>query len=406
MRRPIQFAAVACLLVSLPLLSEESGIAWTFEALVREAKTTHPSVIARQRSKDAALAEVAAAGWQRYPMPGIEASRDDDGEHKTVLFLQQPLWTGGRITAGIDAAQARHGAANEAVSAIRRTLLLRLVDAWAEARRRLAQQAILYRNVQQHERLLAMIERRVERAVSPMVDRELARSRLYQAANELSLVSQQLAASLTRLSELVGQPVTAVEQSETDEPVLVGLPEGRGQALELAVAASPVLAGLGFEYEAAEADVKAEWAAYSPRLALRMEWQRDDVETDKRAMLVLESQLGAGLSTGSKVTAATARRDALSEERRAALRELETDVAETWQQLTAARLRLNNSRINRESAATVFESWTRQYTVGQKSWQDVLNAVRESSSAALGVEDARADYFRAGLRLLVLTGAI
>lgn len=403
----VLLATALALAVNLSLNAAEPDGVWSFAALLREAETTHPSLVARRRTEDAARAEVEAAGWQRYPTPGIEASRDEDGEHKTVLFLQQPLWAGGRITAGIDAAEARHAAAHEAVSTTRRTLLLQLVDAWVEARRRQAQQEILYRNVQQHERLLAMIERRVQREVSPTVDRELARSRLYQAANELSQAVQALAVTLARLSELVGQPVAKVMLPETEEPDLTGLPEGRAQAMADAVAASPVLKGLQFEYAAAQADVSSERAAYSPRLALRMEWQNEkNAGSDKRALLVLETQLGAGLSSGAKVAAAASRRDALDADHQAALRLLEIDVSEAWLQLTAARLRLDNSHINRASAETVFESWARQYSVGQKSWQDVLNAVRESSSAALAVEDARAELQRAGLRLLILTGRI
>lgn len=401
-------AGLTTVLLLLAAGPAAAGEAWTFDTLLREAGTTHPSVVARQRSQDAARADVAAAEWQRYPTPGIELSADGKGRHDTVAFVQQPLWTGGRITAGIEGAESRYGAAGEEVSAVRRDVLLRLVDAYVETRRRQAQQKIHRTNVQQHERLQEMIERRVEREVSPRVDRDLARSRLYQAANELSHVTQSLANSLTRLSELAGQPVATV--AETDAPDVSGLPVGRAEALEQAVAVSPVLSRLTFERSAADADVKSERAAFWPKLALRLEHRRADSAgqnlSDQRALVTLESQFGAGLSTGSRVDAAVARREALAEERRAALRELETDVADTWHQLTAARLRLENSRINRESAATVFDSYARQYVVGQKSWLDVLNAVRESSQSALAVEDAQAEALRAGLRLRMLTGSL
>lgn len=405
--------ALAGLLAAAPVRAETSAPApaatWTFEALLRETETTHPALAARARARDAAQAEVTAAKWQRYPTPGVEAGFDDDGNRETVVFVQQPLWTGGRITAGIDAAEARYGAAGEDVSVKRREVLLRLIDAYVDARRRQAQQRIYQQNVQQHERLLEMIERRVGREVSPKVDQDLARSRLYQAANDLSQVVQALSDARTRLAELSGRSVAEVAESEAGASS--GLPGSRAEALERAAAVSPLLERLTFERSAADADVRSERAAFWPKLSLRVEHrdneaQRQLNQRDTRALLQLESQFGAGLSAGSRVDAAIARREALAEERRAALRELESEVGQSWNQLTAARLRLDNSRINRDSARLVFESYTRQYVVGQKSWLDVLNAVREASAAAVTVEDAGAETLRAELRLRLLTGGL
>lgn len=376
---------------------------WSLADLVREAGATHPTVIAKRLERDAALAEVAAARWQRWPLPEIEAGRDDGGGHSTMLGLQQPLWSGGRIVAGIAAAEARHDAAGAAEAEARREILQRVAEAYVEARRRQAQQQIHYRNVQQHERLRSMIERRVRQEISPGVDLELADSRLYQAANELSVAAQALHHSLTRLSELTGRQVAVVDGEESVER---DLPIDREEALARTLATAPELAVLERQGRAAEADIRSERAAWWPMLALRLERREGGGLSDERAMLVLRSQLGAGLSTRDQIGAATARREALRREQEAAVRELRAEVAEFWQQLTAARLRLDNSRLHRQSAANVFESYTRQYVIGQKTWLDVLNAVREAANAALSVEDAEAEVTWAALRLRLLTGSL
>ncbi len=394
--------AVTALLAAGQLGSPALAESWRFQDLVREAANTHPTIMARRLAQDAAQAEVDATRWQRWPTPEFAVGQDDNGDHTTTLALQQPLWTGGRISAGIAAAESRHGASGEAVAEARQDILARLIDAYTEVRRRQAQQAIHYRNVQQHEKLKAMIARRVAREVSPQVDLELANSRLYQAANDLSLATQLLQHGLTRLSELTGRPVEAVA---AEEGIVTALP-ARETVLEAALSASPVLARLVKERAAAEADVRSARADYWPLVAVRLERRDEFGETEERAMLVLQSQLGAGLSTRANVGAAVARRKALTEERAAAERALSAEVTEAWQQAAAARLRLENSRLNRESAATVFESYTRQYVIGQKSWLDVLNAVREASVAAIAVEDADAEQLRAGLRLQLLTGRL
>jgi outer membrane protein, adhesin transport system len=376
---------------------------WSFDALLHETGRTYPAIVAKQRAEAAARADMTTAEWQRYPTPGVEASVGAEGRREMALFLQQPLWTGGRITAGIDAAGSRHSAAREDVAVTRREVLTRLVDAYAEVRRRQAQQRIHRDNVRQHERLMAMIERRVKSEISPEVDKDLARSRVYQAANELSVVTQALANGLVRLSELAGAPVLGV--SMTDKPVGVDVPDNRVEGAMRALAAAPVMARLQYQREAAEADIRSEQASLWPKASLRVE-QREGAASDQRALFLLESQFGAGFSAGTKVDAALARRDALIEERRAALRAVESEVSEAFNQRAAATVRLENSRMNKTSAVTVFESYTRQYVVGQKSWIDVLNAVREANVAMLSLEDSEVDVVRAGLRLRLLMGEL
>jgi len=408
-RAALLLLVVGSLLSPAPLLASDTTMTWSFDALLRETERTYPALAARARAKDAAEAELEAARWQRYPVPGIQAGTDNDGNRETVAFVQQPLWTGGRITAGIDAAEARLGAADEDIGIKRREVLSRLIDAYVETRRRQAQQHIYRKNIQQHERLLAMIERRVSNEVSPKVDHDLARSRLYQAANELSFALQALADAQTQLGELVGQNVMSVDQTAPEETR--GLPESKAEALTQAISASPRLQRLSYELLAADADVKSERASYWPQVSLRLEHRHNSAQLpanqrENRALLQLESQFGAGLSSGARVNAAQARRDALSEERRTAQREIESEVALSWNQWTASRLRLENSRINRDSAQLVFDSYTRQYVVGQKSWLDVLNAVREATTASVTVEDATAEALRARLKLRMLSGGL
>lgn len=395
--KPLMISALLVLLTVATATAQE----WHFERLAREALAHHPSITAKLRSEEAAGAEAEAARWQRWPTPGVEASKDTDGNNLITFSLQQPLWTGGRITAGIDGADARREAARETVQETRRQILLRLVDVYAEVQRRRNQQKVLGDTVRQQERLLEMIKRRVEQQISPQVDSDLARSRLYQAVNDLSVVVQALQNGLTRLSELVGQPVNSVPESF--DPSFAGLPSNRQEILSLAVTASPALAVLGYELTAAEADVRVERSGWWPKLAVRGE-RSEGRFSEQRAMLVLETQLGSGLTSFSRVDAASSRRESLAQQRLAAMRELEVEVGDAWQQLQASRLRLENSSLNSKSAVTVFESYTRQYVVGQKSWLDLLNSVREANQAALAVEDARAESLRSAMRLLVMTG--
>jgi adhesin transport system outer membrane protein len=166
---------------------------------------------------------------------------------------------------------------------------------------------------------------------------------------------------------------------------------------------------LAFEEAAAEEDITAKRSVYMPQVSARLE---RITGTDyfmgqangSRALLVVDAQPGAGLSAMSGVSAAIARRDAVRQTREAALRDLRERVSLDWNELIAARLRLDNARQARTMSTEVFESYARQYTAGRKTWIDVLNAVREATQSEFAVADADAQVAAATLRLRLWTG--
>ncbi len=394
------------------MLASATGMAQTssFEQIAKQALATHPAILSKLSSSAAAKADLEGASWQRYPTPSLEMNNDNNNTRTTLLRVQQPLWEGGRIDAGINAANSRHEAAETAIKETKQEIILKVITAYVEALRQQARQETIAQGVQQHERLLGLITRRVEHDASPRVDQELAQSRLYQANNEHSSVTQALANALTQLSQLSGTPVRGVGSLDVD-----GLPaeQSKESMLEQAGAWSPTLRRLGFEAEAAQADVEAKRASYKPQVSVRYENAYASAPLNgipaystNRFLVVVEAQTGAGLSALSGVDAAIARRDAARLQRETALRDLRERVSMDWDELLAARARLENATRASTSSKDVFESYARQYTAGRKTWLDVLNTVRESTQSDVAVADASAQVTGALLRLRLATGKL
>ena len=59
-----------------------------------------------------------------------------------------------------------------------------------------------------------------------------------------------------------------------------------------------------------------------------------------------------------------------------------------------------------ESTSEVMESYLRQYTVGRKSWLDVLNAQRELVQARQALADHEAMVSMASYKIQILVGAV
>ncbi|MDP2240496.1 MAG: TolC family protein [Burkholderiales bacterium] len=396
----MKFRILAIAALSFVAATAQAQQPWTFGKVLQEALANHPLVLGKRSAQDAAQAEREGAEWQRYPTPTLEASTQSGGAG--LLRLDQPLWTGGRITAGIDAAGSRLDAAGAALDEARQELAIKVIAATTEALRQQARQQHGVAGVKEHEKLLAMIRRRVTQEVSPLADQRLAASRLYASANELSVTTQALNNALAQLTQLAGQPVTAITEQGLSE---AGAPAGLDAALTQMLAHSPTLRRLTREEEVADADIASKRAAYMPQLVLRLESSAGQT-TDNRAMLVLSAQPGAGLSAKSGVDAAVARREAARLAREAAERDARERITFDWNEWVAARLRLENANQARAMSIEVSESYARQYTTGRKTWIDVLNAVREATQSELAADDARAQMLASSLRLRALTGTL
>ena len=365
--------------------------------------TKHPAVMAGKHGEEGAAAEVESQKWQRFPVPGVQASKDTKKYTGAVFSLQQPLWTGGKITAGIDAAKARLQAAKHDLRETRLEVLQSSIDAYAEALVRQSQIGIMREGITQHKRLFEMISRRVEREISPRADKELAHSRLRSAENDLSYADQSLSKALTTLTELTGIEVTAVTGSH--EQYVAVTPVEKNEAYKLAIENSPAISSLEFSRQAADADIEAKRAAFWPMLSLRLE-KNAGPNSEQRAMLYLESQFGAGLSASSNVSAAVSSREAISWQRQSAERDLKNRVAQEWDAYAESRRRFENTRATSVSAWQVYESYARLYSISQKSWLDVLNSLREAVQAKTAVETASAEVIRSSLRLNALIGKL
>jgi adhesin transport system outer membrane protein len=380
---------------------------WTFEQVLQSALDSHPALQGKRAEQTAARADLDGARWQRYPTLSVESSAASSGGNGGLVRIEQPLWSGGRISAGINGAGSRLDAAGAAFDEERLNLSLRVIAAYTEAMRQRSRQQYAVSGVAEHEKLLSMIRRRVTQEVSSQTDQRLAESRMYQAANDQSAAAQAFNNSLAQLTQLAGAPVTEISALETS---VLDVPASLDAALPQALAYSPALRRLNYEEQAAGADITARRSAYMPQLALRLERNtghiNDGRANDTRAMLVLTAQPGAGLSAVSGVKAAIAKQEAVRMAHEAAQRDTRERVTLDWNEWMAARQRLENASQSSELFNEVFGSYTRQYVIGRKTWNDVLNAVREATLSQFALEDARAQTIAAGLRLKAQTGTL
>ena len=365
-----------------------------------QAVETYPAIAAGKSAIRASSAELSAARWLRFPSVEVEAATLDDriGRIRPGLQVNQPLWTGGRISGGIERARASSQVALAQLEETVLDVLLRLSQSYFEIARTIQLEAILKDSLTEHQRLVESMERRVAQEVSPRSDLDLARSRAAQVRQEMTSVSAQRYAALQRFYELVGDtnfelgPVPEYSEARHHPPV-------EGAVLE-ALACSPTLRRRKAETEVALAEAKIAKASIYPQVGLLGSY------TDANGAQVglsVRAQTSGGLAPFASAEAARSR--AITADLQTAVAERESreavvlDVVEN----TSARGRIESSSAAAEAAGAVTESFMRQFITGRRTWLDVMNAVRESNAARIGLTEAKISAMGSATRLRLRT---
>jgi adhesin transport system outer membrane protein len=404
--------AVFCLAPAAPAAARD----WTIPALLLAAETTHPAVAGRRADQAAAQAGREAAGWQRFPTPSVAFGSHAIGGSGAgglngstrAIRLDQPLWTGGRIAAGIDAADHRLEAANVAINETRLDLRMKVAAAASEALHQQERLRVAQGHVAQLDKLLGMIRRRVKQEVSAVADLNLAQSRKLASLNDVNSSKQALRTALVQLEQLVGEPVSRVRESRGDEAGPAG---DKSALLARTLDTSPRLQRLRYEEQQAEAMVRVRRSALSPEVLLRLENVQGAAltgngGTSNRALLVVQWQIGAGLSAMSGVSEARSQLESVRQARASTVRDVTQQFESDWTQWIDSRARLAVARQIRDSTAEVADSFSRQYVAGRKSWLDMMNSVREVEQAELASVDVRYEVLAAALRLRLESGTL
>ena len=385
-------------------------IGTSFEPLsINQALSTalefHPLILSRRGDYEASRSDLDAARWSRFPSISSAAQTALDGLDQTSAGIIQPIWSGGRLSGQVESALARSKMALADVDGARQIVLTDTANSFLELTRALIKKDIAQSNVVEHQRLFEIIQRRALAATSPDVDVQLADARLsYAKSQELQVASsKQIARS--QLEQLIGIEVHDIK-----------LPSEPKMAIELlselenaAIAYSPTLRQLRSKSKNLKAEVKVASSVLYPQVSLGYERQFGELlfaQEREQIFLSVEFQPGAGMSARALTSAANSRLKANHNEIEAAERELRRQVQIAWQEREAARGQLLPSRRLVSATKEVVESYLRQYTVGRKSWLDVLNAQREFVQAEFTLSDYRVLLLNSSYRLQILSGSL
>ena len=389
-------------LVSVACATPALASPLTLEEALRTSALEHPSVLARRSERNAAHATLDVAERQQYPNLSFQSTGDSFGGRANTLRIEQPLWLGGRIRAGIDAANASIQQADAGVTQAQVDIMFKVVAAFTELGRIQARQVAASSNVQEHARLAQMIRRRVDSEISPSSDSTLAAARFSQARAELNQLVSQAVRARSTLGQAIGKPVDEIALPVQRDLFLYTLDRLNQAALDYA----PSIRRLEGESEAARAEIKARQSDALPQVKLRLDRTNSSSVSNTQVYVAFDVQTGAGMSVQASVREAQARRDALQSQIEAVRRETIDAVSADWADLSSFAEQARDLKSQVDNTTEVFDSFVRQYAIGRKGWNDVLNAQREVAQARFQLADATWGELRSSMRLHLFTGLI
>lgn len=389
----------------------------TLQSLLDETRRSHPLLGAARVEVQAAGEDVVAAKRQRLPSLTMSAEQGSNSyESSSSVQLQQTLWDGGRVSAGIDYALTSEEAAREQVREQWWGLAQQIIDAWQQLLNFAGRRDVARATIAKLDELQASMQRRVRTGASPEIELELVRARQLQTQTELQEAQVGLRTTLTALAQLSGVMALASLPIETLEPEQPGQQELRLAAAQYAQADWPALAAQSpsvvlahYGVTLAEQRLQSKKAERWPEVYARLDQPlggngRNNGDRSTAVFIGVNYTPGKGFASLAETQAAATRVGGAEQGVDAALRDMRQTQAAQVEIFFGTRTRLAPLRASVDSSAAVLASYQRQFVAGRKSWLDVINAVRDLTQSQYAWQNATASVAGSLYQLNLLAG--
>lgn len=321
--------------------------------------------------------------------------------------IEQPLFTGGRVGAGIDQARAGVVGATARKVASRNQLVMAVVEAYGDVLASARMVDLYGRLVSETTEIERQARLRYRAGEGPSTDVAQAGARLAEARAGLSRAEGAQVAAQVHFNNLTGLDPVNLEPL----PANPELPATLEEAMDSATRNNPVLAQAEAGLRAAQATARGARAERLPVIGAFAEAStvRDQFFPDYRADSATVGirarwQLFSGGRVSGRIAEAGSEERAADARLRAARMRVGEQLISSFQDVRTTLLVEQAATDQAAAAAQALESVRHEVRVGLKPQLDLLDAEREAIGAQAGLARAHIDRAVAAYRLLSLLG--
>ena len=416
-----------CILLFSAGLSSAPASADTLADALARAVANLPEVRAARANQRASEQITAQARGAWYPSvdlslgQGRETSNNPGtrllGSDQTLtrreaeVNLSQLIFDGGAASGQVRRFQAIAEGAGDLLAQTAENAGARAALAYLDVIRLRELIAIAADNEKRHQETLAQVSRLADVGQGRRADARQAEARYALAQASLTQLRIQLAQAEAAFLHLTGQPPGTLADTGSFQATL---PDSLAAALSQALETHPGIRAAQKELLAAQAERDSLRSRYaSPRLALEVgtsaNHDLDGVRgayADRYAMLRLRYNLFRGGIDDARVREAEARIDAALANYGKARNDIERDLRQAWQTLAEDRVRLPQLQRYAAASAQVVNAYRLQFSIGQRTLLDVLNAENELFAARSGEYTGAYTVTLGELRVLAAMGRL
>ncbi|MET4133060.1 outer membrane protein [Porphyrobacter sp. MBR-155] len=329
--------------------------------------------------------------------------------------LLVPVYSGGAIRNGINAAKQRIDAGQADLRNTEATVFSQVVAAYMDVLRTEALAALSANNVAVLRTNLEATSDRFQIGDVTITDVAQSRSRLAVAEGDFQQAEANLISARETYARLVGRAPGELEAP----PPLPGLPDAVGEAIVTALENNPNLIAAKQRAEAAGFDTKVAGAGRLPTISMFANVDYTNFfgtlggpvaanflqnETTANAGVRLTIPVFQGGLPAARQRQAGARESAALEDVIASERQVIAEARSTFSNWQAANAVIRSSQAAVDAAELSLEGVRAENSIGNRTILDVLNAEQELLNARAQLVTARRNAYVAGFNLLALMG--
>lgn len=399
----IRTVQLLMLAFAFALAADQAQAQVRFEELIKGANRHHPGLKVAALGYQASKQDIDAIKRRRWPSISVvaEAASTEKGSQPIQqLGVEQVLWDFGVLTAKIDEAERSALVTELMISIERRKVYVEVVNAWQSLVGALGKRQVALSVLSTLDGYKEMMARRVAAEVSPSIELEVVQSRILATQVELAQSTTAISVSLAKLRRLTGLTELADESmngelSEMDLQLKEFKSAWVDRDWNSFVENHPLVQKAQLEAEITELRLKGKKSEQWPQFYARITQPIDpgtgaanERNMQNTAFLGIRYSPGAGFSTSAEVGAMATRlvsaQQAVDVARNEVAESLSLDAADFESNLVRHTAQAHAV----QSSKKVLESYQSQFVAGRKSWQDVLNAVRELSVSQYAEREA------------------
>tara|TARA_R110000787_G_scaffold72118_18_gene160804 strand:- start:2574 stop:3854 length:1281 start_codon:yes stop_codon:yes gene_type:complete len=406
------------------MIAGSSATAETLDQAIASAFATNPQLDIQRYETDVAresLAQARSGGRATVDVVGSAGYEYVDTTSPFAFGLGdrpiasaqvqavQPLYTGGRVSAGIRQAKAGINAAKSQYDAAQQDMILQVVTAYVDVRSDREAVSIRKNNVDVTGEQVRAADDRFEVGVVTRTDVSLSKARLEGARAALAGAEAALEAS-----EANYQFLTSLKPGDLPPPPPVPpLPGSVDEAVLIALDGNPDIQAARHSERAANEAIAVAKSQYRPQISIvgtaGVEQTYGDPEQRNTSVSAVAQGRIPILSGGlikSQVSEARLRRDQARQQIDLLERQVRAQIAQAWYGYDASLRAIEASRRQVDAAEIAYDGAKEELAVGVRTTLDVLDQEQQLFEARLALVQSERDAYVAAFRLLRAAGEL